>query len=156
MNAKRRAISALVRGPSPSQGSPDPSSTDRPASFFWQDQNGHHTARNGLAQPVLAAAPVQLMHTTSRPPESESGQPRAAAAANTQHIEGGQGGRAQHCRQAAEGCAAIWTRRYGLAEQYWRAGVANVDKAHTFLSTRPRCAIDGFPPALPTTYRSSN
>lgn len=49
---------------------------DRPTCIFFlagPERPPHSTARNGLAQPVLAAAPVQLMHTTSHPPESESG-----------------------------------------------------------------------------------
>jgi hypothetical protein len=46
VNAKRRAISALVRGPS--QGSPDPRSTDRPASFFGR-------TRTAATQPAMAS-----------------------------------------------------------------------------------------------------
>jgi hypothetical protein len=80
--------------------------TDFPNYFqICADDAGTSTTGNGDVQQIPAAPAVHVMYTEGHAAES-------GAAADAQHFEEGEGGRAQHHREAAKGCAAIWACRY--------------------------------------------
>jgi hypothetical protein len=63
---------------------------------------------NGVAQQVIAAPAVHVVYTEVHTPQCRC----LGTATDTRYLQEGEGGRAQHRSQAAEGCAAIWARWY--------------------------------------------
>jgi hypothetical protein len=95
----------LFAPPLPPQGSPELSG--RLTHFLGPDELYHNT-HNGFAEGLGRFSAVHGMHTEGH--AAKFG--RVGDAADTQHLQEGEGGRAQHCREAAQGCAKIRPRRY--------------------------------------------
>jgi hypothetical protein len=87
------------------------STSDGRLAFFKKLIQSHHDTRNGFTEDFDAAPAVHVMHTEGDAAEVE----RLGGPADSQHLKEGEGGRAQHYREAAEGCAKIWSRRYDAA-----------------------------------------